>query len=42
MVNKATQISSGAARRKPIPHEANEQEALFRLGAAYARQISRA
>lgn len=29
MVNKATQISSGAARRKPIPHEANEQEALF-------------
>lgn len=29
MVNKATQISSGAARREPIPHEANEQEALF-------------
>ena len=29
MVNKATQIFSGAARRKPIPHEANEQEALF-------------
>ena len=29
MPNKTTQISSGAARRKPIPHEANEQEALF-------------
>ena len=29
MSNKTTQISSGAARRKLIPHEANEQEALF-------------
>lgn len=30
MSNKTSQSSPGAAKRKPIPHEANEQEALFR------------
>ena len=30
MSDKTTQLSTGAARRNPIPHEANEQEALFR------------
>lgn len=36
MSNKTSQSSSGAAKRKPIPHESNEQEALFRW-AAFAR-----
>ena len=30
MPNKTSQSSPGAAKRKPIPHEANEQAALFR------------
>ena len=28
--NRPARSSPGAAKRKPIPHEANEQEALFR------------
>ena len=30
MSDKTTQLSTGVARRNPIPHEANEQETLFR------------